>query len=54
MQSQVRIQQGIFVASVESGIHEFFGVPYATAPLGRLRWRPPLAPPGWGPEPTRS
>jgi carboxylesterase type B len=47
MQSQVRIQQGMLRGFGESGIHKFFGVPYAMAPIGRLRWRPPLAPPGW-------
>jgi para-nitrobenzyl esterase len=47
MQSQVRIEQGVLRGFGESGIHKFFGVPYATAPVGRLRWRPPLAPAGW-------
>src|SRR3982074_3846663 len=47
MPSQVRIEQGVLRGFSESAIHKFFGVPYATAPIGRLRWRPPLAPPGW-------
>ena len=29
----------------------FRGVPYAKPPLGELRWKPPVAPDPWGPEP---
>ena len=47
MQSQVRIGQGVLRGFSASGIHKFFGVPYAMAPVGRLRWRPPVAPAGW-------
>lgn len=39
--------QGLLVGRVEQGVESFKGVRYAAAPVGPLRWRPPVAPPTW-------
>ena len=34
-------------AVTSAGIHEFLGIPYAAAPVGNLRWRPPVRHSPW-------
>ena len=46
----VRIGQGALKGSVKDGVAYHLGVPYAAAPLGDLRWKPPSAAPGWSGE----
>ena len=38
--------EGVSVAT-DPGEFMFLGIPYAAAPIGRLRWRPPAAAPRW-------
>ena len=37
----VATQEGIVKGSIVNGVAEFLGVPFATPPLGNLRWKPP-------------
>jgi para-nitrobenzyl esterase len=37
----VRTDKGLVRGVENSGAREFLGLPYASPPLGRLRWRPP-------------
>jgi len=34
--------QGTFVGKTDGSVRTFFGVPFAEAPIGQLRWRPPI------------
>lgn len=43
----VEVEQGRLSGLVSDGISSFKGVPFAAAPVGPLRWRPPQAPPHW-------
>jgi para-nitrobenzyl esterase len=43
----VRVEQGRLTGTVQDGIAAWRGVPYAAAPVGPLRWRPPQAPARW-------
>ncbi|HUZ75315.1 MAG TPA: carboxylesterase family protein [Stellaceae bacterium] len=45
----VRIESGLLAGCLEPGgvVRSFKGIPYARAPVGDLRWRPPLAPERW-------
>ncbi len=44
----VHIEQGAVAGKrLDSGVHAYFGLPYAAAPVRELRWREPAAPPSW-------
>jgi para-nitrobenzyl esterase len=43
----VRTTEGAVQGIVRNGISEFLGIPYATPPVGDLRWRPPQAHAAW-------
>ncbi len=37
----VKLDQGQLSGTVQDGVRVFLGIPYAAAPVGELRWRPP-------------
>lgn len=39
----VRVEGGLVKGSIENGVDRFMGLPYASAPIGSLRWRNPQA-----------
>ena len=41
----VQTQQGAVKGAASNGVQQFLGVPYAAAPIGALRWKPPVAAP---------
>jgi para-nitrobenzyl esterase len=43
----VTVGQGQLQGEVSGDVASFRGIPYAAAPVGPLRWRPPAAPPTW-------
>lgn len=43
----LNIAQGSLKGAVADGVEWFLGIPYAAAPVGNLRWRPPGTPPSW-------
>jgi para-nitrobenzyl esterase len=45
----VQTRSGVLVGEASLGVASFKGVPYAAAPVGRLRWAAPEAPPPWSP-----
>lgn len=43
----VRVEQGALVGVAADGVESFKGVPFATPPVGPLRWRMPQRPAAW-------
>ncbi len=43
----VKTADGAVRGSADGAVTEFLGIPYAKAPVGDLRWRPPRPPTGW-------
>lgn len=46
----VRIKQGALKGTVKDGVAHTLGIPYAAAPVGDLRWKPPAPGPSWAGE----
>jgi para-nitrobenzyl esterase len=44
---QVEIDTGVLIGASRSDVRVFKGVPYAAAPIGRLRWKPPQPAARW-------
>ncbi len=44
---EVRVKTGVLRGVSNGKVEGFRGVPYAAAPVGRLRWRPPQPPARW-------
>ena len=47
---RVRVQSGLLVGTLDSGVASFKGVPYATPPVGALRWTLPRPGVAWSGE----
>lgn len=47
---KVKIDSGTLVGAEENGVRVFRGVPFAAAPVGDLRWRPPQPVKAWNGE----
>ena len=47
MDGVVEVRGGRVRGVARSGVWSFSGVPYAAAPAGGARWRPPAPPAGW-------
>jgi para-nitrobenzyl esterase len=48
--AKVTIDSGALLGSSSDGVNTFKGVPFAKAPLGKLRWQPPQVPDRWAAE----
>ncbi|PZQ59059.1 MAG: carboxylesterase [Phenylobacterium zucineum] len=46
----VKLKQGALKGTVKDGVAYYLGTPYAAAPVGDLRWKPPAAAPAWSGE----
>jgi len=44
---KVKVDGGLIEGTFEDGLYVFRGIPYAAAPIGDLRWRPPQPVPEW-------
>lgn len=44
---QVKVEQGIVQGFIEDGLRVFKGIPFATPPVGDLRWKAPQPPAKW-------
>ncbi len=42
-----KVTEGVLAGSRADGVSRFLGIPYATAPIGSLRWRAPQAASAW-------
>jgi para-nitrobenzyl esterase len=47
LDTTVRLDSGAVAGTAVDGVAAFKGIPYAAAPSGPLRWRPPQAPARW-------
>ena len=47
---RVRVQGGVLVGTVDSGVESFKGIPYAAPPIGALRWTLPRPVTPWSAE----
>ncbi|MBL8028523.1 MAG: carboxylesterase family protein, partial [Fibrobacteres bacterium] len=45
--SVIKTEYGSIEGKVNGSVHEFLGVPFASPPIGDLRWKAPVAPLGW-------
>ena len=45
--AKVTVQQGVLEGVTKEGYRVFWGVPYAKAPVGNLRWKAPQEPEAW-------
>jgi para-nitrobenzyl esterase len=43
----VRAPAGVVRGEAKGDVHVFLGLPYAAAPTGSMRWKPPVAAPAW-------
>ena len=45
---QIKVRSGVLRGFVDpDGVATYLGIPFAQAPVGELRWRPPQSPLGW-------
>jgi len=44
---RIKVEQGVLVGTISSGVASFKGVPYAAPPVGALRWALPQPPAAW-------
>jgi para-nitrobenzyl esterase len=45
--TRIKVEQGILEGNQRQGVFRFRGVPYASAPVGTLRWAAPQPPAAW-------